>query len=177
MKNLFITGPPRCGKTTLIKKVSAHPALSGKVGGFITEELREKGERVGFQIIAYPDAQRGILARKGMPSSYRLGSYGVNLEDLESIACCAIEKALSRDKIIIVDEIGKMELFSKKFKNILLEALDSPQKVLATIMERRNEFADRIKRRKDVKVLLLNRQNFETIFQDVAEWIVKDLES
>ena len=172
MNNLLITGPPRCGKTTLIKKISIHPTFLGKAGGFITEEIREKGDRVGFQIISYPEGKQGILARKGIPSSYRLGSYGVNLQDLESIGCEAIEKALSSGHIIIVDEIGKMELFSKKFRNILYQALDSPQKVLATIMERRNEFADMIKGRKDVIIQNLSRMNFETVYQDVVKWLV-----
>ena len=171
MNNLLITGPPRCGKTTLIKKISVHPTFSGKIGGFITEEIREKGDRVGFQIISYPEGKRGVLARKGMPSSNRLGSYGVNLQDLESIGCAAIEKALFSGHIIIVDEIGKMELFSKKFRGILTQALDSPQKVLATIMERRNEFTDRIKARKDVTILKVNRLNFETSYQDVLKWM------
>ena len=172
MNNLLITGPPRCGKTTLIKKISAHPAFLGKVGGFITEEIRKKGDRVGFQIISYPESKRGILARKGISSPYRLGSYGVNLQDLESIGCEAIEKALSSGHIIIVDEIGKMELFSKKFRNILYQALDSPQKVLATIMERRNEFADRIKGRTDVIILKVNKLNFETAYEDVLKWML-----
>ena len=173
MNNFLITGPPRCGKTTLIKKICNHPAFSGEPGGFITEEMREKGDRIGFQIISYPEGKRGVLARKGMLSPYRLGSYGVNLQDLESIGCAAIEKALSSGHVIIVDEIGKMELFSKKFRAILTQALDSPQKVLATIMERRNEFTDRIKARKDVKMLRLNRINFEASYQDVLKWVHK----
>ena len=172
MNNLLITGPPRCGKTTLIKKISTHPKFLGKVGGFITEEIREKGDRVGFQIISYPKGKRGILARKGMSSPYHLGSYGVNLKDLGSIGCEAIEKALSSGHIIIVDEIGKMELFSKKFRKVLCQALDSPHKVLATIMERRNEFADRIKGREDIIILKVSKMNFETAYQDVIKWLV-----
>jgi nucleoside-triphosphatase len=168
---LLITGPPRCGKTTLIKKIGAHPSFSGKMGGFITEEIRKKGDRVGFQIITYPEGKRGVLARKGMHSPYRLGSYGVNLLDLESIGCAAVEKALSSGLIIIVDEIGKMELYSRNFREILLWALEAPQKLLATIMERKNEYADRIKERKDVRLLRLNRQTFETAFQDIVKWM------
>lgn len=171
MNNLLITGPPRCGKTTLIKKIIKDPAFSPKLGGFITEEIREKSERLGFKIISLPEGKEGILAQKGLPSLYHVGRYGVNLEDLEKIGCFALQKALSSGKIIIVDEIGKMELFSGKFKKIIIEALDSPQQVLATIMERRNEFSDKIKKRNDVKCLFLNRKNFETVFGDVQRWL------
>lgn len=154
-----------------MKKISIHPTFLGEVGGFITQEIREKGDRVGFQIVSYPEGKRGVLARKGMTSSYRLGSYGVNLQDLESIGCAAIEKALFSGRIIIVDEIGKMELFSKKFRGILNQALNSQQKVLATIMERKNEFADRIKAREDVTIVKMNRLNFESSYQDVLKWM------
>jgi nucleoside-triphosphatase len=70
-----------------------------------------------------------------------------------------------------VDEIGKMELFSEKFKNSLLKALDSPQKVLASIMGGRNEVADRVKSRTDVTLVCLNRDNFESVFEKVLEWL------
>lgn len=167
----MITGPPRCGKTTFIKKISQDVSLLEKVGGFITEELREGGKRVGFKIISFSDKKEGFLARKGFSSPYRVGSYGVNLEDLERIGCSAIAEALNSEKIILVDEIGKMELFSEKFKNILVQALNSPQKMLATIMERRNEFVDRIKNRKDVKLVHLYRDNFEKVFAETQNWL------
>lgn len=171
MRNFLITGPPRCGKTTFILKISQDNALSERIGGFITEEVRERGERVGFKIISLPDKKEGFLAKKGFSSPYRVGKYGVNLKDLEDIGCAAIEDALHSRKTILLDEIGKMELFSDKFKNILLKALDSPLKLLASIMERRNDFADKIKKRRDVKLALLSRNNFEALFTEIENWI------
>jgi nucleoside-triphosphatase len=171
LRNFLITGPPRCGKTTFILKISQDNALSERIGGFITEEVRERGERVGFKIISLPDKKEGFLAKKGFSSPYRVGKYGVNLKDLEDIGCAAIEDALHSRKTILLDEIGKMELFSDKFKNILLKALDSPLKLLASIMERRNDFADKIKKRRDVKLALLSRNNFEALFTEIENWI------
>ncbi len=170
MNNFLITGPPRCGKTTLLLRIIQDSSLSDKVGGFITEEMREKGERIGFKIVSLPDNEEGLLAKKGFSSPFRVGKYGVHLEDLENIGCTAIEDALRSEKAVVVDEIGKMELFSKKFKNTLLKALDSPLKVLATVMERENEFADRIKRRPDVALARLERNNFETVLREVQSW-------
>lgn len=128
---------------------------------------------MGFQIITYPEGKRGVLAKKGLHSPYRIGSYGVNLRDLESIGCAAVENALSLGLIIIMDEIGKMELYSRNFKEILFQALESPLKLLATIMERPNEVADRIKSRKDVRILKVDRQTFENVLQNVVKWSVK----
>lgn len=171
MKNLLITGPPRCGKTTLIRKISQEPEFAHKLGGFITGEIRKEGNRIGFEIITCPEEKRGLLALKGLPSAHRLGRYGVNLEDLENIGCTAVEKAISSNKAIIIDEIGKMELFSQKFRRVLLKALDSGQPVLATVMERKHPFADQIKRRSDVHVRVLKRENFEILYEDVLEWM------
>ncbi len=171
LKNILVTGPPRCGKTTLILRISRDPSFSQRTAGFITEELREEGERIGFKIIALPEKKEGILAHKGYPSPYRVGKYGVDIEDLERIGCSALEEALNTRRVLLIDEIGKMELFSKKFKDILLMALDSPQKILATIMERPNEFADRIKERRDVKLFHLTRENFDPTYSEIKKWL------
>lgn len=172
MNNYLITGPPRCGKTTLILKISQVDSLSDNISGFITEEVRKRGERIGFKLISLSDRKEGFLAKKGFSSPYRVGRYGVNIEDLEDIGCSAIEKGLRSGKAILIDEIGKMELFSSQFKKILLDALDSPQKVLASIMERDNDFADSIKRRSDAKLICLHRANFEQVFKEVKDWLI-----
>jgi len=174
LNNYLITGPPRCGKTTLIMKIRQVDSLSDNISGFITEEVRERGERIGFKLISLLDKKEGFLAKKGLPSPYRVGRYGVNIEDLEDIGCSAIEKGLLSEKVILIDEIGKMELFSAKFRKILLNALDSPQKVLASIMERNNDFADSIKRRSDVKIVRLHRGNFEKVFREVKDWLSQE---
>lgn len=167
----MITGPPRCGKTTLLIKIAQDPAFSARVGGFITQEIREKGERFGFKIVSVADKKESFLAMKGFSSPYRVGKYGVNLENVEKVGCTAIQEALDSGRVVLVDEIGKMELFSEKFKNVLVQALNSPQKVLATIIERPNEFADRIKKRKDTKLIHLSPENFDKILAEVLNWL------
>lgn len=108
---------------------------------------------------------------KGFSSPYRVGKYGVNLENVEKVGCTAVQEALDSGRVVLVDEIGKMELFSEKFKNVLVQALNSPQKVLATIIERPNEFADRIKKRKDTKLIHLSPENFDKILAEVLNWL------
>lgn len=129
-KNIFITGQPGTGKTTLIKQIIGE--LNLDAGGFFTQEVRKAGERIGFNIYAL-DGRRGILARKVMKSRFKVGEYSVSLKDLEEIAVDSIKEALQEHKIVIIDEIGKMELFSEKFKEEVLRALNSENKVLGTI--------------------------------------------
>ena len=169
--NLLIAGLPRSGKTTLIKKIIDVDAIGKNARGFLTEEFREEGQRIGFHVITVPERKKGLLSRKGLPSPYNVGAYAVNIDVLEDLGCQAILEAIKTNKIIIVDEIGKMELFSEKFRKSLNKALDSRQKVLATIMERPNVFADGIKKRPDVRVLYLTRKNFGDVFQEVMNWL------
>lgn len=101
---------------------------------------------MGFAIETL-DGNKGILAH--------VSKYKVNLKDIEEV--CAPSLDLKGD-LIVIDEIGKMELFSEKFKQKVIESLDTG-KVIATIMERPHPFADKIKRRKDVKVVTVTEEN------------------
>ncbi len=171
MTNLLITGLPRSGKTTLIQRLLELEILKNNAGGFFTEELREQGERVGFLINTIPEGRSDLLARKRFQSSFHVGRYGINIKALEDLGCESIEKALNEKKIVIIDEIGKMELLSNRFRAVLLKALDSPLKVLATIMERPNPLTDSIKLRTDAKLFSLNRKTFVSVFEKSKEWI------
>jgi nucleoside-triphosphatase len=171
LTNLLISGLPRSGKTTLVRRLLEQNILKNKAGGFFTEEIRERAERVGFMIHTIPEEKRALLASKDFLSRFRVGSYGVNTNALEDLGCKSIEKSLKMKNIVIIDEIGKMELYSDRFRMVLLEALNSPHKVLATIMERPNPFTDRIKNRTDVKLFSLNRKNFASVFEKSKEWI------
>jgi nucleoside-triphosphatase len=173
LTNLLITGYPRFGKTTLIKKILQNRFKDQNAGGFITEEFRKKGERIGFHILTIPEGKKGLLAQKGISSPHHVGRYGVNIHLLEELGCPAILQAKTSKTLVIVDEIGKMELFSEKFRTILIDALNSPQKVLATIMERSNSFADMIKKRPDTRLINLARENFEEVYHEVLNWLDK----
>lgn len=163
LTNLFITGKPRTGKTTLIKRVIENlPSASS--GGFYTEEISHLNVRQGFKIVTL-DGKEGILARKGMPSSFRLGKYGINVKDLEEIGVKAIEEALLLKEIVVIDEIGKMELFSSLFREVVEKALDSSKRVIGVIQMSHHPFLNTIRNRRDVEIHQLDVHKRETIFQ------------
>ena len=165
IKNIFLTGPPGCGKTTLIKEILKELKTPAK--GFFTEEIRKGGERIGFKILTL-SGKEGILAEKGFKSPYKVSKYGVLLKDLEEIGVKEIEEGLKGDFLIVVDEIGKMELFSNKFKGAILKVLDSENKILGTIMLKENPFCYKIKQRKDTKVFYLTRENKEKVKKEIS---------
>jgi nucleoside-triphosphatase len=164
-KNIFITGLPGSGKTTLIEKIVAR--LDFPVAGFITREIREKGNRLGFSIDTF-DGQSGVLAHVHFKSRYRVGRYGVRIETIDRIAVSSLNPA-STDVLVVIDEIGKMECLSEAFRKAIAGVLDSPNRVLATIALKGNSFIQSLKSREDVSVIELNQANRETLFSSLID--------
>ena len=154
-KNILLTGPPRSGKSTLIEAVIGR--IKEPVTGFFTREVREGGERVGFSINTV-EGREGILAHKSVRSRYRVGRYGVNLKDIEDIAVPAMIPSM-HEEIVVIDEIGKMECFSRLFRETLSQVLDSSNRVLGSIALRGDAFIEAIKLREDVMVVEVTSQN------------------
>jgi nucleoside-triphosphatase len=173
MEKIFICGKPGCGKTTLIKEILAELKIKAK--GFFTEEIRKgRGERIGFKIVTL-SGKEGILAEKRIKSPFRVSKYGVILRDLEEIGIKEMEDGLKGDFLIVADEVGKIEIFSQKFREAILKVLDSKNKVLGTIMLKPNPFCDKIKERKDTKIFYLSRESKEKIKKEIL-WLFRSLQ-
>ncbi|WP_456320941.1 NTPase [Palaeococcus sp. (in: euryarchaeotes)] len=136
MVRIFISGNPGVGKTTLVLKVVEALKERGiSAGGFITQEVRERGRRVGFKIRALDTGEEGILAWEGAPGP-KIGKYGVNIADLNEIGVRAMYRALKEADLVVIDEIGAMEFKSKAFSRALEEVLKSKKPLLAVLHRR-----------------------------------------
>ncbi len=158
-KHILFTGPPRSGKSTLIAKVVA--ALQTPVTGFITREILENKQRVGFSIYTM-DQKQGLLAHQRIKGRFRVGKYGVNLEDVDRIAVPSMIPQHPNERVII-DEIGKMECFSALFRNTLVDVLNSDHRVIGTIALKGDNFIRKIKAREDVLLVHVSPQNRDTL--------------
>lgn len=163
-----MTGSPGTGKTTAIRQAIARS--KAKAGGFYTEEIRSGGIRQGFRIITL-DGHDAILAHVDNLSRYRVSKYGVDITNLDNIGVAAINRALKESDLIVIDEIGKMELFSPRFMEAVLKAIDSSKKVLGTIMLNPHPFADAIKRNLNVNVIELTRANHDQVLREIMGWL------
>jgi nucleoside-triphosphatase THEP1 len=166
-KNLLLTGPPRCGKSTLVEKLVRR--LDRPLTGFFTRELREKGRRVGFSITTL-DGKEGILAHESSKSQKRVGKYGVNVGDLARIAVPSMIPS-SADQIVVIDEIGKMECLSPIFRETLAKVLDSENLVIGSIAQKGDAFIEKIKERKDVLLVIVSEKNRDSLVLFLLEQI------
>jgi nucleoside-triphosphatase len=168
---LLLTGKPGTGKTALIKEALVRTKV--KAGGFYTEEIRTKGIRQGFRIVTL-DGQEAILAHVGISSPYRVSKYKVDTDALDRVGVSALLQALKESDLIVIDEIGNMELLSPQFREAVTEAINSGKKVLGTIMLNPHPFADEIKRRPEVETLPVNRDNRPEVMREVLNWLIED---
>jgi len=146
-KNIFLTGAPSSGKTTVIKEIIEK--LGYPANGFYTEEESVDGKRVGF-LMKTLDGTKGYLAHQDIKSDFHIRRYGVSIENIENIAVPSITPMESN--IIILDEIGKMECFSRAFKKAAVNALDAPNIVIGTITFGGDNFIMEIKKREDIEI-------------------------
>ena len=169
MNNILVTGLPGVGKTTLITQILKILKLNAI--GFVTKELRRGGSRYGFTIETLSGTNMILALKEDKVCKYRVGKYCVNVGNVDAIV--KILEAESKEKshdMIIIDEIGKMELFSLNFKKFLINSLDE-QKVLGTIMIRDNSFTKEIKARPDVRLYNIDRSNRDLLQQMILNKI------
>ncbi len=170
---LLLSGRPGVGKTTIIRSIAEY--LGPRAGGFYTEEIREAGRRTGFRLVAL-DGPRGILAGLNIPSPYRVGRYGLCLSDLERVGVDSLWRAIRHPEVsvVVIDEIGKMEILSSAFREAVLAGLDGPKPVVGTVTMARSSWVDRIKSRPEVtlqEVTLANRFALPTL---ILDWLCGD---
>jgi nucleoside-triphosphatase len=168
---ILLTGRPGVGKTTIVRNVLAR--WEAGAGGFYTEEIREQGRRTGFRLVTL-DGAEGILASVNISSPYCVGKYGVDLGDLERVGVEALYRAMRQPEVslLVVDELGRMELFSPAFREAVLAALDSPKLVLGTVMARSHPWVDAVKARPDVSLVEVTPLNRSTLPEQILRGLL-----
>jgi nucleoside-triphosphatase len=150
-----ITGLPSAGKTFALKKVIEMLEGEGhRVGGMITEPMMRKSRRIGFYVMDWLTKEKKVFAHKDYSSRINVGRYGVDLKVLEDIGVNALKRATSASDIIIIDEVGKMEVESSPFIDAVKGALESDKPLILTLHKKsRNPLLQDIRRRDDVRIL------------------------
>src|SRR3989344_7593928 len=169
--NILITGMPRSGKSTLLKKIIQQ--FEHKVG-FVTNEVRKDGERIGFEIETNA-GEKSMLANVNFKTNLKVSRYSVDIENLD-LMISKVEN-FEKNDFLFLDEIGQMELFSEKFKVFVKKYLDSTNTCIATLSKiYSDEFIETIKRRNDISLIEITEENrdekekyLETLLRKVAK--------
>ena len=171
-KNLLVTGPPGCGKTTLVRNLADrlrnyHPA------GFYTAEIRVGGTRQGFELVSL-DGKKSLLAHVTIKSSHHVGKYGVDIPGFEAFLGSLFFSGSSQ-KFLIIDEIGKMECMSARFRQVIDEILSSDTPCIATIAMKGDRFIEEIRQREDATLFIMTPENRDVLALSVIEQIKRFL--
>jgi nucleoside-triphosphatase len=162
----LVTGSPGCGKTTLIRQVVTGMHL--RAAGFYTEDLRNRGVREGFRIVTL-DGAMALLAATGHPGPVQVSKYGVDLQEMERVGVAALRQALERGHVLVADEIGRMQLLSKAFRQVIFQAVREGHPVLGTVMVGRNPHADKIRRHRNVELFTLTPDNRQEVLAKLRD--------
>jgi len=172
-----ITGMPNVGKTETLKKIIGFLHKSGYVAeGMITESIIKDDERVGFKVKDWQTGEGKTFAHVDFEDKEHVGKYGVDTSALEEIGIPAVEKAITSEDIhiIIIDEIGKMEMLSEKFCEAVVAALDSDKPIMITLHKKsRTPLLQDVRRRDDIRILEVTPVN-RNLLPYKIEKIVKE---
>ncbi|MGB3975666.1 MAG: nucleoside-triphosphatase [bacterium] len=156
--NFLLTGESGVGKTAIILNVLKELDKSVKVGGFVTRAIRSGKAGKGV-LLTTLDGRQAVLASLNKKSTYKIGNYGIDVEVMSNLAVPSLTAALETADLIVIDEIGKMECFSKEFRDTVLRCIESPQLVLGTIQAFASPFINTLTNREDVAVIPVDMSN------------------
>ncbi|WP_336246620.1 nucleoside-triphosphatase [Streptomyces cupreus] len=163
---ILLEGRPGMGKTTAMRRLAALLRTREAVG-FTTEEIREAGTRVGFALETLT-GRRAVLAHTGFPGPTRVGRYGVDLSVMERLAAPSIQPTAAPGRLVLIDELGRMELACTPFRDAVQALFDSDADIVATVHAGRDPFTDALGQRPDVEVVHLTPANRDNLPEALA---------
>ena len=165
----LITGPPGVGKSTAVSKVVLRLKSAGVIiGGCTTSERKAGGVRIGFEVRDLTSGRTGELASAASRVGPRVGRYRVNLTDLAGIGAKGLEAASESSELIVVDEVGPMELVSPEFRKAVRRCIDSGKPMLAVVHERLDDDLLNELRQKATALFTLSMENRDSAAEELG---------
>lgn len=170
----LITGPPGVGKSTVVSKAVLRLMSAGVIiGGCTTAERRQGGARTGFEVKDLSSGRKGELASVSNRLGPRVGRYRVNLADLAKIGAAGLESAAERAEMIVIDEVGPMELVSPEFRRAVSKCIESGKPILAVVHERLEDDLLNELRSKATDSFTLSFENRDSVTEELLSILIK----
>jgi nucleoside-triphosphatase len=167
-KNILVTGQPKSGKSTLLFNVVEN--IQNKIG-FLTKEIRKEGIRTGFELVSC-NGEVEVIADITEVTQNKVGKFYVQIENVDPFF--GKIPSYEKDDLLYIDEIGQMQLLSKKFKEVVLGFLDSQNTCISTITSvYDDEFVKTVKEREDVILIEITPENRDEKLQFIQELLKK----
>lgn len=175
----FLTGRPGVGKTSVILGIIEIIKGRGcRVGGMVSQETRVGGSRVGFEVCNIRTGETGCLAHVNQLEGPRVSRYRVDLIGLNSVGVEAIMDAIESSDVIVIDEIGPMELHSSAFKEAVVKGMESHKPVLGTVHYRAMDPLIRmIRGHEGAEIIEVTEENRDRLPNDVSKRILELLDT
>lgn len=164
MRNIFlITGEPRVGKSTLVKNLISR-FNQEYFYGLITEEVTENSQRIGFTTVLLSRYAKQIASKHWAEN--KMGNYGVDIAAIDQMAQDLLHmESVFGKHILIIDEIGPMQVLSDEYRKIVEALLESSSAlIIGTIYKGTdNKIIDAVKDKYSDCIHLLTCDNREQI--------------
>lgn len=172
-----ISGPFGIEKTDTLKRIIE--MLKEKeisVGGMVTDPIMENNRRVGYQVMDWQSKEKAVFAHISLDLPEEVNGYGIDLDTLNEVGVKSIRKAAENNDVILVDEIGKMQVKSEKFNKTVKAAMEVDKPMILTFQKKsRNPLLQDIRRRDDVRMLELTDVNKDLLPYKVVDLIDEEL--
>lgn len=163
VSRLLLQGPPKVGKTVamqrLVELLDEHGVV---VTGFLTHEVSERDRRVGFVVrdVSGPEA---VLAHQDFQTDVQVGRFGVDVAAFERVALPALHRVQEGGGVVVIDELGRMELASETFVEAVDAVLAASVPVVATVHVHAHPVTDALKQRGDVQWVAVTEANRDEV--------------
>ncbi|MCK4943696.1 MAG: NTPase [Candidatus Aminicenantes bacterium] len=164
---ILLTGLPGCGKTTAIMEIISQ-LNPDNLAGFYTQEIRQNGIRLGFRWIRL-DGLEGILAHVDFKGSFNVSKYGVDVRGFEKAVVPVLDIKQSQAELFVIDEIGKMECFSKKFVETVCYLFASDKLILASVAKKGPGLISEVKNNPEARVFNLTPESRNQISSEILQ--------
>ena len=167
-KHVFLTGQPGVGKSTTLR--AAIKQYRHRLGGFVTNEIRVNGERVGFEV-EFMSGRKVQLAHRGFESPLRVGKYGIDRHVIDQLLPEAIDRAVVYYNVVVIDELANMQLVSDAFCAAVTRAFRASKPIIGTMHAAYHPFTFMVKERegRDVEVIEVTHDNRDQLARELAE--------